>query len=87
MAYNPYFRYNTNNLNLRTGMRAPNFPVNSGLGLHTNITDKLSYTTTTRMHGTTGFTYIIKGVKKDFSDKKTLLELDALMSNDNSDEE
>jgi UDP-N-acetylmuramoyl-L-alanyl-D-glutamate--2,6-diaminopimelate ligase len=29
----------------------------------------------------------IKGVKNPFSDKKTLLELEALMSNDNSDKE
>jgi len=65
MAANPYFRYETSSLNLKTGMRAPNFPVQSGLSLHTYATEKYSHTTTTRDYGTTSFTYVIKGVKRD----------------------
>lgn len=68
MAYNPYFRYETNTLNLRTGMRAPVFPVNAGLGLHTNINLNPIYVTTTRLHGTTIFTYQLKGLKNDDRD-------------------
>lgn len=63
MAYNPYFRYEDNTLNLRTGMRAPVFPVNAGLGLHTNINSNPIYVTTTRLHGTTIFSYVLKGLK------------------------
>lgn len=65
MAYTPYFRHELEYIDLTTGMMGPNFPVQSGLKLHTYCTDKFGYTTTSRMFGTTAFTYTIKGVKKD----------------------
>lgn len=65
MAFNPYFRYESTLLNLRTGMRAPMFPTPLGLSLHSYVTDKYSYTTTSRMYGTTKLTYTIRNIKRD----------------------
>jgi hypothetical protein len=66
MAYNPYFRYGSiDTLDLGQSVMAPNFPVQSGLTLHTYPSGKNSYTTTSRLHGNTNFTYTIKDVKRD----------------------
>jgi len=67
-SYNPYFRYETDGINMRTGQRAPVFPVQAGLSLHTYPTEKMSHTTTSRMHGTTEFTYRVENMMRDDRD-------------------
>lgn len=73
MAYNPYFRYGSSNtLDLSQSVIAPNFPVQSGLSLHTYPSGKMSYVTSSRLYGNTNFAYTIKNVKRD--DLETIKE-------------
>jgi len=64
MTYKPYFRYETTNIDFTSKMYAPVFPVQRGLKLHSYITEKPAYTTTSRNHGTTKFTWKSENTKK-----------------------
>lgn len=61
----PIFRFENYYEELTDGLQAPNFPIRSGLSLHSYTTEKYGYTITSRMYGTTRFNYEIKNIQKD----------------------
>lgn len=67
---NVYFRYGSTSLDFSSGQLAPVFPYNSGIKLHTNITESIYYVTTSRYHATTELNLSTQSIKQ--TDRNTI---------------